>query len=239
MNGHPIGERGFPLQAPTAPRDLVGRLGVDAQLVSAVRVEVGVSGLAGTGFHAGTPATKDQITWRDTNGDNIAQSSELQIIPGQPANASSTFGRQAVGGDLRVTLDLLPLGATALMGELVWAKNLDRALVPSDPVSTGRDLRGLGWHAGLSQQLSQWFALGLRYDRYNPDLDTIDSRGGQLLPKDQTFTTLAVTGAFFFRPVLRVLFEYDHNTNMLGRDAQGNPAGLRDDAFIARAEVAF
>jgi hypothetical protein len=239
MNGHPIGERAFALKAPTAPRDVVGRLGVDAQLVPQVRVEAGFSALVGTGFHPGTPATKDQIVWRDVNGDNIAQASELQIIPGQPAIESLTFGHQAIGGDVRVSFELPVLGTTQLVGELVWSKNLDRLLSPADPISTGRDLRALGWHAGLTQQLTKWFAVGVRYDRYNPDLDAADSRSAQILPKDQTFTTLAVTGAFFYRPVLRVLIEYDHNTNALGRDAQGTPTTLNDDAVIARAEVSF
>jgi hypothetical protein len=39
--------------------------------------------------------------------------------------------------------------------------------------------------------------------------------------------------------VLRLLAEYQHNTNPLGRDAQGNPTTLADDAVIFRAEVSF
>jgi hypothetical protein len=239
MNGHPLGEKAFAVRAPIAPRDVIVRLGVDAKVVPELRIEAGFSALFGTGFHAGAPATKDQIVWRDTNGDNIAQTNELQIISGQPASASSTFARQAIGGDLRVTFDLLPFGQTQLVGELVWMKNLDRLLAPSDPVAISRDLRGLGWHAGLVQHVTQWFAVGVRYDRYNPDLDALDSRAAQVLPKDQTFSTLAVTGAFFYRPVLRLLAEYQHNTNPLGRDAQGNPTTLADDAVIFRAEVSF
>ncbi len=240
MNGHPIGEKTFGLKAPIAPRDVIARVGVDAHLVPQARIEVGFSALLGTGFHAGTPATKDQLIWRDLNGDNQAQIAEIQVIPGTPAAPSSTFGRQAVGGDLRVTLDVIPvLGTTQLMGELVWMRNLDRLLSPSDPVAVGRDLRGLGWHAGLSQQLTRWFTVGVRYDRYNPDLDALESRVGQVLPRDQTVSTVAVTAAFFYRPVLRVMVEYDHNTNALGRDAQGVPTLLADDAVIARAEVSF
>jgi hypothetical protein len=239
MNGHPIGERQLPDQAPVAPRDVVGRVGIDAEPVSRVRVEAGFSGLVGTGFHPGTAATKDQIVWRDTNGDNLAQASELQIIPGQPAQPSAAFAHQAVGGDVRVTLDLLPLGRTELLGELVWAKNLDRALVPSDPIALGRDLRALGWYAALTQQLTRYAAVGVRYDRYNPDLDALDSRAGQVLPRDLSFSTLAVTAAFVYRPVLRVIAEYDHNTNALGRDATGAPANLASDAFIMRGEVSF
>ncbi len=239
MNGKPIGEKLLQDRAPLAPRDVVARVGVDAELVPEVRLEAGVSGLVGTGFHPGAGATKDQVVWRDANGDNIAQATELQLLSGQPAQPGSTFGRQALGGDLHLTLDLLPLGRTQVMGELVWSKNLDRALSPSDPVSSGRDLRGLGWHAGLTQELTPSFVLGVRYDRYNPDLDALESRSAQVLPKDQTFSTLAVVAGFLYRPILRLLVEYDHNTNALGRDASGNPTVLLDDAVLVRAEVSF
>jgi hypothetical protein len=239
MNGQPIGEKQFADQAPLSPRDLVGRVGIDAEAVTGVRIEAGFSGLAGSGFHPGTAATKDQIVWRDTNGDNLAQAAELQIIPGQPAQPSAAFGHQALGGDLRVTLDLLPFGRTVVLGELVWAKNLDRAIVPADPVAVGRDLRGLGGYAALTQELTRWAAVGVRYDRYNPDLDALDSRAGQVMSRDLSFSTLAVTAAFIYRPVLRVIAEYDHNTNALGRDAQGAPTNLASDAFIMRGEVSF
>ena len=239
MNGKPIGEAQLSYKAPIAPRDVMGRVGVDVAPVPAVRIEAGFSGLVGTGFHAGSAATKDQIVWRDTNGDNIAQAGELQIIPGQPAQPSSTFPRQALGGDVRVTFELPVLGKTQLQGELVWSKNLDRLLLPSDPVALGRDLRGLGWHLGLTQELTRSFMVGVRYDRYNPDLDALESRSGQVVPKDQSYSTLAVTAGFLYRPVLRFLVEFDHNTNALGRDASGQPTVLLDDAVIVRGEVAF
>jgi hypothetical protein len=239
MNGKPIGEKQLQDKTPIAPRDVIGRLGVDVAPVPSVRLEAGFSGLVGTGFHSGTAATKDQIVWRDVNGDNIAQASELVVIPGQPAQPSATFPRQALGGDLRVSFELLPIGKTQLTGELVWSKNLDRSLVPSDPVATGRDLRGLGWHAGLSQEVTPYFMVGVRYDRYNPDLDALESRSGQVVPKDQSVSTLAATVGFIYRPMLRLLVEYDHNTNALGRDATGQPTVLLDDAVIVRAEVSF
>jgi hypothetical protein len=52
-------------------------------------------------------------------------------------------------------------------------------------------------------------------------------------------STLAVTAAFVYQPVFRLIAEYDHNTNALGRDAQGVPTTLADDAVIVRAEVSF
>jgi hypothetical protein len=239
MNGKPTGEKLLQDRAPIAPRDVVGRVGLDAELLPELRLEAGFSALVGTGFHPGNAATKDQVVWRDVNGDNIAQTGELVVIGGQPAQPSSTFGRQAVGGDLHLTLDLLPIGRTHLLGELIWSRNLDRALSPSDPVASGRDLRGLGWHVGLTQELTPSFVLGARYDRYNPDLDSAESRSAQVLPRDQTFSTLAVVAGFVYRPLFRVLVEYDHHTNALGRDATGQPTTLLDDAVTVRAEVSF
>ena len=37
----------------------------------------------------------------------------------------------------------------------------------------------------------------------------------------------------------RLLFEYDHNTNNLGRTAGGLPTPLADDAWTVRGEVVF
>ncbi len=88
-----------------------------------------------------------------------------------------------------------------------------------------------------SSRAGPWWAL--RYDRYNPDLDALDGRLGQVFPRDQSYSTLAVAGAFVYAPVFRFIVEYDHNTNPLGRDALGLPTTLADDVFLTRAEVAF
>ena len=59
MNGNPIGDKVFPDLDPVQAKDMVGRLGVDVEVAPGVRFQAGVSGDTGTGFHPGTPATKN------------------------------------------------------------------------------------------------------------------------------------------------------------------------------------
>ncbi|HVZ37569.1 MAG TPA: hypothetical protein VG963_34345, partial [Polyangiaceae bacterium] len=57
MNGHPLGEEGFPGLAPERRHEIVGRLGAHGELGPSVALDIGVSVDAGRGFHAGTPTT--------------------------------------------------------------------------------------------------------------------------------------------------------------------------------------
>src|SRR5262249_55502837 len=216
MNGDPIGEKLFPYRDPNDSKDFLGRAGIDTPLSSRASLRAGFSGLLGTGFHKGTPATKDMLVWRDANEDGIVQLSELQIIPGQPATASANFDRFALGGDAGVTVLVPRLGELVVYGELVWASNLDRSIAPADPVTAGHDLRETGWYVGFTQELGRHGLVGVRYDRYNPDADARDQEGLNLVPADQTFTTLACAAALRWGPH-RFTLEYDHNTNALGR----------------------
>jgi hypothetical protein len=238
MNGEPIGEASYPARDPNASKDLVGRIGVDASPASFLRIRAGVSALSGQGFHEGTPATKDVLVWRDANGDGLVQITEIQVIPGAPATPSQNYHRFALGADLGVTARLPALGDLTAYGEVVRSGNLDRAVEPADPVGAGRDLRELGFHVGVTQEVTRYAMVGVRYDRYDPDADASEQRGVSLVPKSRVYSTVAVTGAARLPPG-RLLFEYDHNTNMLGRTAGGLPTTLADDAFTLRGEVTF
>ena len=240
MNGHPNGEQGYPLLDATEAKDGVGRLGIEATAASGrVRLRGGVSGLFGTGLHPGTPGTKDRVDWRDDNGDGVVQPSELHPILGVAATPAATFRRFALGADALVEIDVPRLGVLTLFGELLWAGNLDRALMPADPVSTGRDLRELGWFAGLTQEITRWAIVGVRYDRYDPDADAMVQQGAIAVPKDAGFSTLAVSAAVQAPPWGRLVLEYDHNTNALGIGPSGAPATLGSDAVTLRAQMAF
>jgi hypothetical protein len=238
MNGDPIGEKGFGGLDLTAGKDVLARLGVDTRPAAAVRVEVGISGLTGQGLHPGTPATKDVLVWRDANEDGLVQSTEMQAIPGAAATPSEPFRRFALAADLRLTATIPVLGELAIYGEVARAQNLDRGVEPADPVSVGRDLREFGFYAGITQELTRWAMVGLRYDRYDPDADASEQRGISRVPRDSTYSTVAVTAAFRWSP-LRVIAEYDHNQNALGRSAGGLPTTLGDDLFALRGEVKF
>jgi hypothetical protein len=239
MNGHPSGDKQFALVSPTQSKDFLGRVGADTRAHRRLRIVGGLSALWGTGFHRGTPDTKDRIVWRDSNGDGQIDSTELVGVVGQPALPSRTFTRYAVGGDLRVLVDVPRLGELALYGEIVWATNLDRALYIADPIATGRDLRELGWYVAATQQLGSWAALGVRYDRYDPDADAREPVAATIVPRDRSFATLAMVAAAQWRPYARLSLEYDRNWNALGRDASGAPATLGAHLVTLRAQVTF
>jgi hypothetical protein len=240
QNGNPIGDRAFPLRDPNAAKDVSGRVGVDVPLVSGFWVAGGFSGLKGTGFHAGSPATKASVQWTDTNGNGIADpgSNEITVIPGSAAQPSQNFSRFAYGGDLRLGLSIPNLGATVVYGEFVWAKNLDRSILPADPVSFGRDYREFGVYGGITQEIGPSAMVGVRYDFYNPDADSTNQVMGAQLPTALSYQTLAIAAALR-GPSGRLIADFDLNRNHNGRDINGNPANLADNAFFLRGEASF
>lgn len=240
MNGNPAGDKQFALRDPNDSKDVLGRLGVETKIHGPASMAGGFSALWGTGLSKGQGATKDTLVWRDINENNIVDAGEVQAITGKPAVPSKGFQRWAVGGDLRFHFDIPKLGQLMLYGELVYGVNLDRGgVTPADPIAKGRDLRELGWYVGFTQELTKWAMVGLRYDTYNPDLDSDDLQNGIQVPRDSTFSTVAATAAFRYPGYARLILEYDHNTNGLGRTITGDPTTLGDDAFILRGEVQF
>src|SRR5262249_33969262 len=154
----------------------------------------------GQGFHKGTPSTKDVLVWRDANENGIVESTEIQVIPGAAATASETYRRFAFGADLRVVAALPVLGGLTGYGGIVRAQNLDRGLWPADPVTAGYDVRELGFYAGVTQEITRFAMIGVRYDRYDPDADASEQRAATRVPKDTSVSTLAVSGAFRYAP---------------------------------------
>jgi hypothetical protein len=239
MNGEPIGERSYPGRDPNKWKDLVGRLGVETPVAGPVAVWGGVSALSGHGFHRGTTATKDTVQWRDLNDNRTVDTGELTVLPGSAPTPSFDFSRTAVGGDLGVRVSWPVLGETVLYGEAYVAQNLDRGLLPYDPSSpTAAKARELGWYLAGTQQLTPWAAVGVRYDFYNPDRDSTEGRVGRVFTRSRSFRSLALAGAFT-TPYGRLMVEYDVNRNHQGRDLQGQPTNLKDNALIFRGQVNF
>jgi hypothetical protein len=238
MNGSPIGDKVFPALAPGKTKELVGRIGTQAELARGVHFEAGVSGDTGLGFHAGTPTTKDVLIWHDDNGDGIVQSTEISVIPGSPATPSQQFTRFAIGADARLRVQIAPIGELALRAEIMRGKNLDRGIEVADPVGAGHDLRELGWSVGAAQEVTPWAMVGVRYDEYDPDQDASEQQGPSLVPIDRTYRTLALMAMLRYDRG-RLVFEYDKNGNPLGRAANGSPATLADDAVTLRGQVVF
>lgn len=238
MNGDPIGERTFPGRDPNQSKDLVFRVGAESDLAEAVHVEGGFSALSGRGFHRGDPATKDQVVWRDIDEDRIVEPIELEAIPGSPATPSSSFQRFAVGADLRAAVKLPVLGVLAARAEIVRGKNLDRGLTFADPVAATRDLREMGWYLGVSQEVTPYALVGVRYDVYDPDSDATEREPFFVVPRDLSYRTWSFSAAARYGRG-RLIAQLDLRQNPLGRDVNGAPTTLADDSFTLRAELRF
>lgn len=238
MNGSPIGQRTFAGLDPKESKDLLFRVGAATDVLPGVRIEGGVSGLTGRGFHRGRPATTDQLVWRDLNEDTVVDPIELQSITGSAAEPSSTFKRFAIGADFRLYVKIPKLGELGFRTEIVRASNLDRGLFVADPVAASHDLRELGWYVGVSQEITPWAQVGVRYDRYNPDSDATEREPFALVPRDLTVSTWSFMAAARV-PFARLIAEYGLRKNSSGRDVSGAPTTLGDDSFTLRAEVRF
>jgi hypothetical protein len=237
MNGNPSAASAFPLTDPNRAKDVIGRLAGFGELARDVRLELGGSGLWGRGFHPGALPTKDTLVARDVNEDGIVQTSEIQIVSGSPGEPSKNFQRYALGADIALDYALPVLGAGRLYGELAWAKNLDRALFVADPVAQARPVRELGSMLALRQHLTRHAELGLRYDRYDGDLDASERRGLRIATYDAVVSTWSVALAFCTLPRLRVTAQYDHQKNPFGRSAGGASATLAADVLTLRAQL--
>ena len=238
LNGSPIGDKVFPDLDPVRAKEMVGRLGVDFEIAPGIRLQAGVSGDTGTGFHPGTPVTKNVLVWQDQNGDGLVEPSEIMAIGGSPATPSRTFHRFALGGDARLTVRVALLGDLSFRAEALRAVNLDRGLEVADPVGAGHDLREVGWSAGATQEVTRWAMVGARYDRYNPDGDASQARAANLVPVDRSYSTLALMAMLRY-DAARLLLEYDINRNPLGIGANGAPTTLADNALTLRGQVVF
>lgn len=239
QNGEPLGTRSFPGRDPNAAKDFAGRLGIETPISDAIRVGAGVSGLSGTGFHRGNPATKPSIQWSDRNENGVIDPGEITGSPGSAATPSRNFHRFGYGADLQLAIDVAGIGATTLYGEITWAQNLDRGILPADPYGAlAYDLREFGGYAALTQDVGPYGAVGVRYDYYNPNQDSTDRSKGILVPTDFSYSTIAAVAAAQIQGV-RLVVEYDHNRNTLGRDAAGRPTTLKDDAVTVRAQVVY
>jgi hypothetical protein len=80
--------------------------------------------------------------------------------------------------------------------------------------------------------------VGARYDFYNPDADSTNQIMGAAIPTALSYQGLSLTAALR-APSGRLIAELDINRNHNGRDLEGNPTNLRDNAFTVRGEISF
>lgn len=235
-NGEPLGTFGYETRDATARKDLVGRVGVAVALAPQTTLEAGWSWLGGHALSPGTAPTKDSVVWVDDNENGLVEVSELVPAPGTPGRPSQPFTRTATGADARLRVQMGSGARLELRGEMVRALNLDRALEPADPITTGRAVRQLGWVVGLSQQLFDVGELAARYDVYDPDADAARRQVATLVPQDRSYRTLSLAAAVRIGGA-RLLAQYDFEDNTLGRSTSGAPTRLPDDRLTFRAEV--
>ena len=246
MNGEPL-DTMYQGLAPVSAKQVVMRVGFDARPRDDLELSGGISSLRGQGFHPGTDASKNLVTWNDVNEDGAIQPAELQGSPATAAVPSQLFDRWAIGADVQAELHT-KLGATRVTGEITVADNLDRGVYVADPIFLGQDTRELGWHADVTQEITKWAVVGFRFDYYDPNLDAFDKRAGQLIPTDRTITTLSPLVGFVFPGVpldkggraygkARLLFQYDFIRDHLGRAANGLPTDLANDSWTVRLQV--
>jgi len=138
---------------------------------------------------------------------------------------------------------LLLLAQRAVYAEFARATNLDRWFLVADPYGPlGRDLREWGYYVAAVQNLGRHFRLGLRYDYYNPDLDSTDRQAAVTVPSSQDISTVSAAVALVGKTAAfsgRLVAEYDWISDHQGRNVSGLPTDLRNNAFTLRAEVAF
>jgi hypothetical protein len=221
---------------PTAEKDFMARLGAETEPAKDVGVSGGVSFVGGSGFHAGTAATKATLQWQDTNQNGVVDPGEVIGIPGQAATPSRTFPHWAMGIDLQVRF-VTPIGRGLVYGEAYVGQNYDRGLFVADPVETGINLREIGWYIAYVQEVTRYGFVGLRVDAYNPNGDATTQLGGTLLPLDQTITTWSPLAGLVLPDRARLVFEYDRIQNHQGLTPNGVPTELPEDQWALRLQV--
>jgi hypothetical protein len=239
MNGEPIDDRpGAPGVDRTKAKDVAGRVGVEGTIAERVTLRGGVSFLAGTGLHAGEQASKNHVIWSDLNENGALDTGELLPVPGRAATPSLTFPRWALNADLQVSVRS-PFGWSRLSAELTLAQNLDRALFVADPVAQGSDVRELGWYVAFVQDVTPYGVVGFRADYYDPNSDALDARRGDVVPRDASILTISPLVGAVLPGHGRLIVQYDHILDSLGRDATGVPTDLRNDVLTARVQGEF
>ncbi|HET7540630.1 MAG TPA: hypothetical protein VFK05_12185 [Polyangiaceae bacterium] len=235
-NGEPVDTLNKFPRDPNAAKDFSGRVGVETQPLKALSLAGGTSFYQGTGFHAGTDATKPSFTWLDINEDRAIQPNELQPVAGAAAQPSTNFDRWAYGLDLELTLRT-KLGATRLVAEGFLASNLDRAYLIADPTIGQNDVREAGGYVALVQDVTTFAQVGFRASYYDPNSDFFDNLRGRQVPTSLSVTTLSPLVALRWKETARLSFQYDFVRDSLAKDASGVPTDAKNNQLTLRLQV--
>ena len=236
LNGEPAGQpAGFPLRDPNAAKDILGRLGVAADVSSVVKAAGGVSLLNGTSTFRGTDGTKAVLNWTDLNEDGQISQVELSATPGSSPSKSSNFKHWAIAADADVVLKT-GLGQTELQGELMLGNNMDRGLIISDPVTSGHDDRQLGYYAEILQDITRHALVGFRYDYYDPRADVFTNKNGKVVPTKATIKTMSPLVGVRLPDRVKLFAQWDIVRDHLAIDARGVPADRKNNVVTFRLQ---
>ena len=235
-NGEPVDNLNRYPRDPNAAKDFSGRVGVEAQPLNALAISGGTSFYQGTGFHAGSAATKPSFTWLDVNEDRMIQPNELQAVPGTVAQPSLNFKRWAYALDLELLLRTR-FGATRFVAEGFVASNLDRAYLIADPSLGQNDLRETGGYLALVQDVTRYGQVGFRISYYDPNSDFFEDRRGRQVPTSLAVTTLSPMLALRLPDTARLSVQYDIVRDSLAKDDRGVPTDSKNNQFTLRLQV--
>jgi hypothetical protein len=235
-NGEPVDTLARYPRDPNAAKDFSGRVGVETQPLPVLAVAGGTSFYQGKGFHAGVDATKPSFGWLDINEDRVIQPNELQALPGTAATPSLNFKRWAYGLDLTLTLRS-KFGTTRLLAEGFVASNLDRAYLIADPGLGNNDIREMGGHVAVVQDVTRWGQVGFRASYYDPNSDFFNDVRGRQIPTSIAVTTLSPMVALLLPGRARVSFQYDFVSDSLAKDTQGVPTNAKNNQLTLRLQV--
>lgn len=235
-NGEPLEEAsGLGLRDPNGAKDVTGRLGAEVKATPDIVFAGGISFNSGRGYSPATPDTKDSLVWQDLNDNAAVDSGEVQGQPGQQGTPARNFSRWAVGADLEFLLRT-KLGWSMFQAEGFAASNLDRGLFIANPVLSGADVREFGFFVSLTQEITQYGALGFRYDYYDPNADFIDNRQGRQVPTKQRIQTFTPFVALQLPGRARLIFEYSASSDYLARDNRGLPTDFTNNQWTLRLQ---
>jgi hypothetical protein len=236
VNGEPAGQpAGFPLRDPNAAKDIIGRLGVAADVSNVVKAAGGVSLLNGRSTFRGTDGTKSTVNWTDLNEDGQISNVELTGTPGSAPRTSQNFDHWAVGADADVAVKT-GLGQTELQAEVVIASNLDRGLFISDPITTSHDARQLGYYVAVLQDITRHALVGVRYDYYDPQADIFASKSGKIVPTKASVKTISPLIGWRLPGGLKLMAEWDLVRDHLATDNRGVPNDRKNNVVTFRLQ---
>jgi len=87
--------------------------------------------------------------------------------------------------------------------------------------------------------VTRYGVVGFRADYYDPNSDALDARRGDVVPRDASILTISPLVGAVLPGHGRLIVQYDHILDSLGRDATGVPTDLRNDVWTARVQGEF